>query len=56
MNVTYIVVSVFVIVFFGSWYLVVARRRREDKTLVTRQWLQDQQYPRDGDNPGRMRR
>jgi hypothetical protein len=55
-NVTYVIVSVVVLVGLGSWNLVGARRRRENKTLVTPQWISDHHYPRDGDPPGRQRR
>jgi len=56
MNVSVVVGAVVVIVGLASWYLVAARRRRENKTIVTSQWISDHQYPRDGDNPGRFRR
>jgi hypothetical protein len=55
MNASVVVGAVVVILGLASWYLVSARRRRERQSVVTDQWLKDQDYPRDGDNPGRTK-
>lgn len=51
MSLTFVVVSVVVVIGLGSWYLVTVRRSRHDDQFVGGAWLNAHKYKRSGDVP-----